>query len=72
MEAKWCEHCRKDDHNHAECWSTRALPPIDWERMAMALVSPSIRAPEGMTREGIRDFIAKLGRDGMNGGGSAC
>jgi hypothetical protein len=23
MTAKWCTHCRKDDHNDSECWSTR-------------------------------------------------
>lgn len=22
---KWCEHCRKNTHNDAECWSTRAM-----------------------------------------------
>lgn len=22
---KWCEHCRKDTHNDAECWSTRVV-----------------------------------------------
>lgn len=23
---KWCGHCAKDNHNDAECWSTRAIP----------------------------------------------
>lgn len=26
--AKWCTYCRKDNHNDAECWSTR---PKDWK-----------------------------------------
>jgi len=23
---KYCSHCRKDDHNDIECWSTRIVP----------------------------------------------
>lgn len=23
---KWCEHCKKTDHNDSECWSTRYVP----------------------------------------------
>lgn len=26
-ELKWCCHCRKDDHDDKECWSTRAVTP---------------------------------------------
>ena len=25
---KWCSYCQKDNHNDAECWSTR---PANWE-----------------------------------------
>lgn len=27
-DALWCEHCQKDDHRTAECWSTHAA--IGW------------------------------------------
>lgn len=25
--AKWCSHCKKDNHSDAECWSTRMIRP---------------------------------------------
>ena len=24
---KFCSHCRKEDHNDSECWSTRMVSP---------------------------------------------
>ena len=27
LKPKVCKHCQKNDHNDAECWSTRAVGP---------------------------------------------
>lgn len=30
-EQKWCSYCRKNNHNDAECWSTRIVPSVSPE-----------------------------------------
>ena len=26
---KFCKHCQKHGHTDSECWSTRAIPPLE-------------------------------------------